>query len=51
MKLPSRVEEGKALEVAGIYEGYFVTWRGVAQSYQGMQNTIKDMIRAIDRET
>jgi hypothetical protein len=46
----SRVEEGKNLETAGIYEGYFVTWKGIAQSYSGMQNTYKDMIKAIDKE-
>lgn len=46
----SRVQEGKNLEIAGIYEGYFVTWRGIAQSYQGMQNTYKDMIKAIEKE-
>lgn len=46
----SRVQEGKNLEIAGIYEGYFVTWRGIAQSYAGMQNTLKDMIKAIDKE-
>lgn len=46
----SRLKEGEILEVAGIYEGYFVTWRGIAQSYQGMQNVIKDMIKAIERE-
>lgn len=47
----SRMKEGECLEIAGIYEGYFVTWRGIAQSHQGMQNTIKDMIKAIERET
>lgn len=46
----SRVQEGKNLEMAGIYEGYFVTWRGIAQSYSGMQNTFKDMIKAIEKE-
>lgn len=46
----SRVQEGKNLEIAGVYEGYFVSWRGIAQSYQGMQNTYKDMIKAIEKE-
>lgn len=46
----SRVKEGINLEKSGIYEGYFVTWRGVATSYSGMQNTLKDMIKAISAE-
>lgn len=46
----SRMKEGEILEIAGIYEGYFVTWRGIAQSYQGMQNAIKDMIKATEKE-
>lgn len=46
----SRIVEGVNLEKSGIYEGYFVTWRGVAQSYQGMQNTLKDMMKAIAKE-
>lgn len=46
----SRMKEGENLEIAGIYEGYFVAWKGIAQSYQGMQNTVKDMIKAISME-
>ncbi|KOP83942.1 hypothetical protein AMS60_05550 [Bacillus sp. FJAT-21945] len=43
----SRIKEGINLEKSGIYEGYYVTWKGIAQSYQGMQNTLKDMMKAI----
>lgn len=46
----SRIEGCRNLEIAGIYEGYFVSWRGIAQSYQGMQNTCKDMIKALEKE-
>ncbi|NYV64634.1 hypothetical protein HYI36_05150 [Bacillus sp. Gen3] len=46
----SRIQEGINLEKSGIYEGYYVTWKGVAVSYQGMQNTLKDMIKAIAKE-
>ncbi|WP_051405044.1 hypothetical protein [Bacillus cihuensis] len=46
----SKIAEGINLEKSGVYEGYFVTWRGVALSYQGMQNTLKDMMKAIAKE-
>lgn len=46
----SRIEEGKNLEISGIYEGYYVTWKGIAQSYNGAMNTMKDMIKAITAE-
>lgn len=46
----SRTEEGQNLEISGVYEGYYVTWKGIAVSYQGMQNTLKDMIKAIGVE-
>lgn len=47
----SRTEEGQNLEISGVYEGYYVTWKGIAASYQGMQNALKDMIKAISKET
>ncbi|WP_057766711.1 hypothetical protein [Cytobacillus praedii] len=43
----SKIAEGVNLERSGIYEGYYVTWKGIALSYQGMQNTLKDMMKAI----
>ncbi len=46
----SRVEEGKYLEISGIYEGYYVTWKGIAQSYKGMQATYRDLLNSIDEE-
>lgn len=46
----SRILEGVNLEKSGIYEGYFVTWRGVATSYAGMQNVLKDLMKAIAAE-
>lgn len=46
----SKIQEGLNLEKSGIYEGYYVTWKGIAQSYAGMQLTLKDMIKAIVKE-
>jgi len=46
----SRSEEGKYLEISGIYEGYYVTWKGIAESYKGMQATYTYMMNAIDSE-
>jgi hypothetical protein len=46
----SKVQEGINQEISGIYEGHFVTWRGIAQSYAGAMLTMKDMIKAIEKE-
>jgi hypothetical protein len=46
----SKVQEGINQEISGIYEGYFVTWKGIAQSYANMQNALKDMIKAVGVE-
>lgn len=46
----SKIEEGINLEVSGIYEGYYVSWKGVALSYEGAANTIKDVIKAVKAE-
>ena len=46
----SKINEGINLEKSGIYEGYYVTWKGIAQSYAGMQLTLKDMIKAVIKE-
>lgn len=47
----SRMREGAFLEVAGVYEGYYVTWKGIASAHQGMQTTCRDMVSAIQAET
>lgn len=47
----SRQQEGAYLEIAGVYEGYFVTWKGIANSHSGMQTTYRDMMQAIEKET
>ena len=46
----SKIAEGENLEISGIYEGYYVTWKGIALSYEGARNTLKDMIKAIGVE-
>ncbi|WP_243299129.1 hypothetical protein [Bacillus litorisediminis] len=46
----SKIQEGINQEISGIYEGYYVTWKGIAHSYNGMQLTYKDMIKAIKKE-
>lgn len=46
----SKVKEGINQQISGIYEGHYVTWKGIAQSYAGAMNTMKDMIKAIEKE-
>jgi hypothetical protein len=46
----SKIEEGNNLEISGIYEGYYVTWKGISLSYEGAVNTIKDIMRAVKAE-
>lgn len=46
----SKIDEGLNLEISGIYEGYYVTWKGIAQSYEGAQNTVKDLIKSVKVE-
>ena len=46
----SRQQEGAYLEIAGVYEGYYVTWKGIATAHQGMQTTCRDMMNAIEKE-
>lgn len=46
----SKIHEGINQEIAGLYEGYYVTWKGIAISHQGMQTVYRDMINAISIE-
>jgi hypothetical protein len=46
----SRVEKGRRLQEAGGYEGDFVTWKGIANTYERAANAIKDMLKAIEKE-
>jgi hypothetical protein len=46
----SRIPKGERLREAGGYEGDFVTWKGIAQTYERAANAIKDMLKAIERE-
>lgn len=43
----SRITKGEMLCAASIYEGDYVSWRGVAQTYERAANSLKDVIRAI----
>lgn len=46
----SRIAKGEQLKTAGGYEGDFVTWKGIAQTYERAANAIKDMLKAISTE-
>jgi hypothetical protein len=46
----SRIPKGERLQEAGGYEGDFVTWKGIANTYERAANAIKDMIKAIESE-
>jgi hypothetical protein len=46
----SRIAKGTQLKIAGQYEGDFITWRGIAGTYERAANAIKDMIKSITME-
>ncbi|MCM3488799.1 hypothetical protein M3689_05700 [Alkalihalophilus marmarensis] len=43
----SRIAKGTELVMAADYEGDFLSWKGVASTYEGARNSLKDMIKAI----
>lgn len=43
----SRVTKGEMLCAASVHEGDYVSWRGVAQTYERAANSLKDVMRAI----
>lgn len=46
----SRISKGLQLKIAAGYEGDYITWRGIAQTYEGARNSLKDMVKAIAYE-
>ncbi|WP_263708054.1 hypothetical protein, partial [Shouchella tritolerans] len=46
----SRIAKGEQLTQAAEYEGEFLTWRGVAGTYERAANSLKDMLKAITAE-
>jgi len=46
----SRVTKGEMLDKAADYEGEYISWRGIAQTYERAGNSLKDMIKAIEKE-
>jgi hypothetical protein len=46
----SRVMKGQMLCDAADHEGDFMTWKGIATTYERAGNSIKDMIKAITKE-
>lgn len=46
----SRITKGRMLEKASGFEGLFVTWKGIADTYESSCNALKDYIRAIEKD-
>lgn len=46
----SRISKGAQLTAAAEYEGDYITWRGIAETYAGARNALKDIIKAIAQE-
>ncbi len=46
----SRITKGKMLCSASDYEGDYISWRGIAQTYERAANSLKDIMRAIKGE-
>jgi len=47
----SRIAKGEQLKIAAEYEGEFLTWKGVAGTYERAANSLKDMLKAITAES
>lgn len=46
----SRISKGAQLTHAAEFEGDYISWRGIAESYIGARNALKDMIKSVDAE-
>lgn len=46
----SRISKGAQLSYAAEYEGDYITWRGIAETYAGARNALKDIIKAIEAQ-
>lgn len=46
----SRIAKGNQLVIAADYEGDFLSWKGIAGTYERAANSLKDMLKAITAE-
>lgn len=46
----SRITKGEMLCEASKYEGDYISWRGIAQTYERAAHSLKDVIRAINEQ-
>jgi hypothetical protein len=46
----SRITKGNMLCEAAEYEGDYISWRGVASTYERAANSLKDMMKYIEKE-
>lgn len=47
----SRKAKGKQLEKAAQYEGDYIRWTGIANSYESAINSLKDMVKGVKNES
>jgi hypothetical protein len=46
----SRITKGNMLCEAAQYEGDYISWSGIAKTYERAANSLKDIIRAVTKE-
>lgn len=46
----SRITKGEMLCKASIHEGDYVSWRGIAQTYERAAHALKDVMKAIEAQ-
>ncbi len=46
----SRISKGAQLTAAAEYEGDYITWRGIAETYAGARLALKDVLKAIEAQ-
>lgn len=46
----SRISKGEQLTEAAKYEGDYITWRGIAQTYEGARLALKDILKSIEAQ-
>jgi hypothetical protein len=46
----SRITKGNMLCEAAQYEGDYISWKGIAQTYERAANALKDVMKAIEKQ-
>ncbi len=46
----SRISKGAQLTYAAEFEGDYITWRGIAETYEGARLALKDILKAVGQE-